>query len=148
MSVAPSVSSELKDNRITVGRITTMVTQQCPGIFTEWQSSDGDPSMPAEMQVEGPMKVLLVGNYEFDGSTSMKIWANSLLRELLQRGIDVELISPKPVFGRMRRSADGLGKWLGYLDRFVIFPREFARRGGQSECGSSLRSWHRRVRLR
>jgi glycosyltransferase involved in cell wall biosynthesis len=70
------------------------------------------------------MKVLLVGNYEFDGSTSMKIWANSLLRELLQRGIDVELISPKPVFGRLRRSAGGLGKWLGYIDRFVIFPRD------------------------
>ncbi len=70
------------------------------------------------------MKVLLVGNYEFDGSTSMKIWANSLLRELLQRGIDVELISPRPVFGRMRRSAHGLGKWLGYIDRFVIFPRD------------------------
>ncbi len=70
------------------------------------------------------MKVLLVGNYEFDGSTSMKIWANALLRELRQRGIDVQLISPRPVFGRLRRSAHGLGKWLGYIDRFVIFPRD------------------------
>ncbi len=69
------------------------------------------------------MKVLLVGNYEFDGSTSMKIWADSLHRELLQRGVDVQLISPRPVFGRLRRSAGGLGKWLGYIDRFVIFPR-------------------------
>ena len=68
------------------------------------------------------MKVLLVGNYEFDGSTSMKIWANALRRELLQRKIDAELISPTPVFGRIKRSADGLGKWFGYIDRFVIFP--------------------------
>jgi glycosyltransferase involved in cell wall biosynthesis len=80
--------------------------------------------MPAGMQVEGAMKVLLVGNYEFDGSTSMKIWANALLRELLQLGIDVELISPKPVFGRIKPSAHGLGKWFGYIDRFVIFPRD------------------------
>jgi len=74
------------------------------------------------VRAESPMKVLLVGNYEFDGSTSMKVWANALLRELLQRGIDVQLISPTPVFGRMRRSAGGIGKWLGYIDRFVIFP--------------------------
>jgi glycosyltransferase involved in cell wall biosynthesis len=70
------------------------------------------------------MKVLLVGNYQFDGSTSMQIWANALLRELLQRGIDVELISPRPVFGRIRPSAHGLGKWFGYLDRFLLFPKD------------------------
>src|SRR5580658_4753980 len=70
------------------------------------------------------MKVLLVGNYEFDGSTSMKIWANTLLRELRQLEIDVKLVSPKPVFGRIKPSARGLGKWLGYIDRYMIFPRE------------------------
>jgi len=69
------------------------------------------------------MKILLVGNYEFDGSMSMQIWAKALLRELRGRGMDVELISPAPVFGRIRRSAHGVGKWLGYIDRFVLFPR-------------------------
>jgi glycosyltransferase involved in cell wall biosynthesis len=69
------------------------------------------------------MNVLLVGNYEFDGSTSMKIWAGTLLRELKARGVDAKLISPKPVFGRLRRSSEGLGKWLGYIDRFVLFPQ-------------------------
>jgi glycosyltransferase involved in cell wall biosynthesis len=59
------------------------------------------------MQDRRPLKVLLVGNYEFDGSTSMKIWADALFRELVHRGIDVELISPRPVFGRLRRSTDG-----------------------------------------
>jgi glycosyltransferase involved in cell wall biosynthesis len=68
------------------------------------------------------MKVLLVGNYEFDGSKSMKVWAHTLLRELLERGIDAELICPMPILGRMKPSPDGLGKWLGYLDRFVLFP--------------------------
>ena len=69
------------------------------------------------------MKVLLVGNYAFDGSTSMQIWAEALHRELLARGIDAKLISPKPVFGRIIPSAIGFGKWLGYIDRFVLFPR-------------------------
>jgi glycosyltransferase involved in cell wall biosynthesis len=69
------------------------------------------------------MKVLLVGNYAFDGSKSMQVWANALLRELTQRGLDVELIAPKPVFGKIRQSWSGFGKWLGYVDRFLIFPR-------------------------
>jgi glycosyltransferase involved in cell wall biosynthesis len=69
------------------------------------------------------MKVLLVGNYPFDGSTSMHIWSQALLRELRQLHVDVELISPRPRFGKIKPSVHGVGKWLGYIDRFVIFPR-------------------------
>jgi glycosyltransferase involved in cell wall biosynthesis len=69
------------------------------------------------------MKVLLVGNYPFDGSTSMHIWSKALLRELRPLGVDVEAISPRPRFGKMKPSVHGAGKWLGYIDRFVIFPR-------------------------
>ena len=69
------------------------------------------------------MKVLLVGNYQFDGSTSMQIWADALQRELLARQIDAELIAPKPVFGRIVPSPVGFGKWLGYIDRFLLFPK-------------------------
>jgi glycosyltransferase involved in cell wall biosynthesis len=68
------------------------------------------------------MRVLLVGNYEFDGAASMKIFASALRRELISLGIDVDLIAPTPVFGRVKRSAVGLGKWLGYIDRFLLFP--------------------------
>lgn len=68
------------------------------------------------------MKVLLVGNYPYDGSTSMQIWARALERELLQLGIEARLIFPQPVLGRFRPSPRGLGKWLGYIDRFLFFP--------------------------
>jgi glycosyltransferase involved in cell wall biosynthesis len=81
-------------------------------------------SPPAKECAGNPMKVLLVGNYEFDGSTSMMVWAEALHRELLQRGIEVQVVSPRPVVGRVKQSASGFGKWLGYIDRFVIFPRE------------------------
>jgi len=73
-------------------------------------------------RAERSMKVLLVGNYEFDGSKSMQIWAEALHRELLARGIDAELVSPKPILGKLKPSAVGVGKWLGYLDRFLLFP--------------------------
>ncbi len=69
------------------------------------------------------MKVLLVGNYPFDGSTSMHIWSQALLRELGQCDVDVKVISPQPRFGKIKPSLHGVGKWLGYIDRFVIFPR-------------------------
>jgi glycosyltransferase involved in cell wall biosynthesis len=79
------------------------------------------------------MKVLLVENYEFDGSTSMHVWAGALLRELRQYGIDVQRIAPKPLFGKVKPSAHGLGKWLGYIDRFVIFPRQLRTEAAQTD---------------
>jgi glycosyltransferase involved in cell wall biosynthesis len=68
------------------------------------------------------MKVLLVGNYKYDGSMSMQVWANALERELAGRSIDVSLIAPRAFLGRLMPSAHGVGKWLGYVDRFLIFP--------------------------
>ncbi len=53
----------------------------------------------------------------------MQVWADALFRELTLRGLDVELICPEPLFGRIQQTSVGFGKWLGYIDRFVIFPR-------------------------
>lgn len=53
----------------------------------------------------------------------MQVWAQALLRELTQRGLDVELIAPQPIFGSISQSPVGFGKWLGYIDRFLLFPR-------------------------
>jgi glycosyltransferase involved in cell wall biosynthesis len=85
-----------------------------------------------EDEARSPMKVLLVGNYPFDGSTSMHIWSQALFRELRQLHVDVKIISPRPRFGKMKPSVHGVGKWLGYIDRFVIFPR--ALRSAASEA--------------
>jgi glycosyltransferase involved in cell wall biosynthesis len=79
------------------------------------------------------MKVLLVGNYPFDGSTSMHIWSQALLRELSQLDFDVTVISPRPRFGKIKPSVHGLGKWLGYFDRFVIFPRTLRAAAGEAD---------------
>jgi glycosyltransferase involved in cell wall biosynthesis len=79
------------------------------------------------------MKVLLVGNYPFDGSTSMHIWSQAMLRELRQLDVDVELISPRPRFGKIKPSVHGVGKWLGYIDRFAIFPRALLSAAAQAD---------------
>src|SRR5208282_275497 len=88
---------------------------------------------PGRIRVGILMKVLLVGNYEFDGSTSMHVWAGALLRELRQHGIDAQRIAPKPLFGKVKPAAHGLGKWLGYIDRFVIFPRQLRAEAAQTD---------------
>jgi len=79
------------------------------------------------------MRVLLVGNYAFDGSKSMQIWADALFRELTAREISVKLTAPKPVFGRLKPAAAGLGKWLGYIDRFLLFPGQLRAAASQAD---------------
>lgn len=68
------------------------------------------------------MKVLLIGNYLLDQQESMQRFANMLETGLNNAGHEVRLIRPKPFFGR-GISINGLRKWLGYIDKFVLFPR-------------------------
>ncbi len=73
------------------------------------------------------MKILLVGNYETDGQESMRRFAECLRRELPRHGVAVELLRPEPFLGRLKKSGHGLGKWLGYFDKFVLFPLRLRR---------------------
>ena len=68
------------------------------------------------------MTVLLLENYRNDGHESMQRYADLLRRLLVGQGVDVEVIRPEPVLGRLKPSGEGLGKWLGYFDKFVLFP--------------------------
>jgi glycosyltransferase involved in cell wall biosynthesis len=68
------------------------------------------------------MKILLIGNYIHDLQMSMQLFAKSLEDGLKQRGHQVTLIRPEPFFGRLKPSYKGIGKWLGYIDKFFIFP--------------------------
>src|SRR5689334_5650730 len=71
--------------------------------------------------------VLLLGNYPPDQQQSMQRFGAMVLRGLRDRGIEAELIAPQPFLGRL-----GLGrfltKWLGYIDKYIVFPRELRRR--------------------
>lgn len=73
------------------------------------------------------MKVLLVGNYPPDGQKSMLAYAQMLLTGLRAAGVQVEFIAPRPVLLRSGASMSGLAKWIGYIDKFVIFPFSLAR---------------------
>lgn len=74
------------------------------------------------------LRILLVGNYLRDGQESMQRFAQAMLDGLRRRGVEVQLIRPAEVFGRLGKSShSGLGKWLGYFDKFVLFPRRLKR---------------------
>ena len=57
-----------------------------------------------------------MGNYEGDGLRSMERFAALMLNGCRRNGIEVEIIRPRVVFGRLGRN-----KCLGYIDKFVLF---------------------------
>ena len=68
------------------------------------------------------MRILLIGNYPPDKQESMLRYADLMQRELAARGHEVALLQPQPILAGSRPVSGGLGKWLGYIDKFVLFP--------------------------
>lgn len=67
-----------------------------------------------------------MANYEPDGQQSMMRYAAWLGRSLEARGHPVTTVRPRPYFSRLAKHP-GLSKYLGYLDKFVLFPRQLRR---------------------
>lgn len=68
--------------------------------------------------------VLLIGNYPPDRQQSMQRFALMMLDGLTAAGIPAELIQPQPFFGRFQSAGRFVAKWLAYIDKFVLFPRQ------------------------
>ena len=75
------------------------------------------------------MKVLLVGNYPPDAQQSMLRFGEILTRMLRERGLSVAVVRPRAVLRRGAVNQVGaLAKWFGYVDKYILFPRELGRR--------------------
>jgi glycosyltransferase involved in cell wall biosynthesis len=72
--------------------------------------------------------VLLIGNYPADQQQSMQRFAALMQRGLTTASVAVELIQPQPFLGRFTLAGSFVAKWLGYLDKFLFFPRELKRK--------------------
>jgi glycosyltransferase involved in cell wall biosynthesis len=77
------------------------------------------------------MKVLLVSNYEPDAQESMFRYAELLRQGLEQRGYQTEVVRPPALVGRMVSRKSPLFKWLGYIDKFVLFPPQLRRKAAK-----------------
>jgi glycosyltransferase involved in cell wall biosynthesis len=76
------------------------------------------------------VKILLVGNFAPDAQESMQRFAQLLESGLGARGHAVCRIAPTPRLSRLARPYrySGWPKLLGYVDKFVLFPRALRRR--------------------
>jgi glycosyltransferase involved in cell wall biosynthesis len=68
--------------------------------------------------------VLLIGNYPLDRQQSMQRFGTMMLHGLNDSGVAAKLIAPQPFFGKFRAGGSFVIKWLGYIDKFVLFPRK------------------------
>ncbi|BAU05222.1 glycosyltransferase family 4 protein [Fischerella sp. NIES-3754] len=68
------------------------------------------------------MKILLVGNYKLDAIESMDRFASMLEIYLSKCNIQVRVIRPRLYFGKIILYSNLLKKWLGYIDKLILFP--------------------------
>lgn len=73
------------------------------------------------------MNILLVANYELDRQESMQRFAAALEAGLVERGQVVRVVKPGVVLGRLVGDRSRLRKWLGYIDKLILFPRKLSR---------------------
>jgi len=66
-------------------------------------------------------KVILIGNSD-EFQFSMKLFPEMMLRLLEGKGVPAVLIRPKTFFGKLAPWVGPLGKWLFYVDKFLLFP--------------------------
>lgn len=67
--------------------------------------------------------IVLIGNYAPDKQESMERFTQMLKRGIENSGINVTIWYPVIFFGRLAKTTtNGFGKWLGYLDKWILFP--------------------------
>ena len=73
--------------------------------------------------------VVLIGNYVPDQQHSMNRFLQWLESGLSERGLKVEVWRPDILMARpFKKQRRGMGKWLGYCDKFLIFPMRLKHR--------------------
>lgn len=95
--------------------------------------------------------VLLIGNYPLDRQQSMQRFTNMMLQGLNAAGVSAEVVVPSPILGKLFGSENFVGKWLAYIDKFILFPRQLQARLAQRPavvhiCDHSNAMYSSRVR--
>jgi glycosyltransferase involved in cell wall biosynthesis len=68
------------------------------------------------------MRIILIGNYPPDKQESMLRFTQLLHLGFKEAGFESEIWQPRVYLGKWSKSANtGLGKWLGYIDKWIIF---------------------------
>jgi len=73
------------------------------------------------------MEVILIGNYLADRQPSMLRFVRLMASGLAAQGVDVEIVRPLSVAGRMFHARKVTAKWMGYIDKMILFPMTLKR---------------------
>ena len=66
-------------------------------------------------------RVIIIANYFPDRQESMLKLADMFCSELAEWGLEVEVLRPTDLIGRLRNFFPSFQKWLGYVDKYIIF---------------------------
>ncbi len=67
--------------------------------------------------------IILIGNYPKDNQESMIRFSEMLQSGFENVGLRCDIWNPIIFFGKFCKSTtSGIGKWLGYLDKYILFP--------------------------
>src|SRR4051812_10491561 len=75
--------------------------------------------------------ILLIGNYRLDHQQSLLRFGRMMVEGLNAAGVEAELVAPQPFLGRFQLAGRFVAKWLGYIDKFVFFPRHLRKKAAQ-----------------
>jgi glycosyltransferase involved in cell wall biosynthesis len=94
------------------------------------------------------MRILLIANYIPDLQQSMQRYAALLRDGFSKAGHEVRVIRPAVSAGKVARGGSAV-KWLGYIDKLVLFPRELERHVEWAEmvhiCDHSNAVWVKHI---
>ena len=68
------------------------------------------------------MRICYIANYPPDRQESMNRFADWLEQVMKGKGLETQILRPEAIAVRLVGGKTPLAKWLGYLDKFVIFP--------------------------
>ncbi len=68
------------------------------------------------------MNIILIGNYKPDNQFSMRIFAELIEEGYKKSGENVFVMRPDIFFSKINYTKLNTNKWLGYLDKFALFP--------------------------
>jgi glycosyltransferase involved in cell wall biosynthesis len=103
-------------------------------VLHSFSEEGGYGGLAAEIESEGvrsdytELRILIVANYPLDEQWSMMRFAELVESGLREKGVAVETIRPKPFLGLLVPHRGPVGKWLGYIDKFVLFPFALGRK--------------------
>lgn len=69
-------------------------------------------------------KIILIGNYKPDKQFSMQIFEVLMAEGYVKSKLDVSIIRSNEILGKVSFNKPSLIKWLGYVDKFILFPMQ------------------------